>query len=217
MNRQSMTIAAALLATVVVLLAAYLYINRDGAGDLPDIPRGAGQAGEARGIIAEIEERRSSEETPAAGPARQPVLLEQADEEAGQPAADGAVARTPEPVPAASTGAAAELDEAYERAVELRGSGQLDDAQVLFFFGARRGHGPSAFAYAEMNDPLHHSPETSLLPEPDANAAYRWYSEALASGVQDAAGRLDALHEWVMDAAADGNFKAEQLLLQWEQ
>lgn len=217
MNRQSTTIAAVLLAVVVALIAGYVYINRDGVDALPDIPTGEGQAGEARGIIAEMEQRRGNDETAAARPAREPVLLEQADEEAGQAVGGGAVARTPPPVSAVATGADAELDEAYEQAVKLREDGQLDDAHMLLFYGAREGHARSAFVYAEMNDPLHHSAERSLLPRPDANAAYTWYTAAAEGGIDEATERLAALRDWAEEAAADGDFRAEQLLLQWEQ
>ncbi|HMB73483.1 MAG TPA: deoxyribonuclease, partial [Gammaproteobacteria bacterium] len=89
-------------------------------------------------------------------------------------------------------------------------------AQVLLFFGARRGHPASAYAYAEMNDPNHHSPASSLLDEPDAFQAFRWYSAALDGGYADASERLDALREWAQTAAAAGDSEAERLLLQWE-
>jgi TPR repeat protein len=100
--------------------------------------------------------------------------------------------------------------------MQLQTEGKLDDAQVLLFFGARRGHAQSAFAYAELNDPLHHSPETSLLAEPDAFQAYRWYTTALDAGMEAAAERLAALREWTENEAAAGNSEADRLLLQWE-
>jgi len=109
-----------------------------------------------------------------------------------------------------------ELDDAFERAQEFQRKGQLADAQLLYFFGARNDHGPSAFALATMNDPNHHSPQTSLLPEPDGFQAYRWYTVARDQGVAEAPSRLDALHVWAMKAAAEGDQEAERLLLQWE-
>jgi hypothetical protein len=68
-----------------------------------------------------------------------------------------------------------------------------------------------------MNDPNHHSPETSLLAEPDAFQAFRWYSVARDGGIDTAAVRLDALREWAETAAAAGDSEADRLLLQWEQ
>jgi hypothetical protein len=67
-----------------------------------------------------------------------------------------------------------------------------------------------------MNDPNHHSPDISLLPEPDAFQAFRWYSSAREQGMAEAVERLDALREWAVTAAATGDIDAEQLLLQWE-
>src|SRR5690606_41047838 len=74
----------------------------------------------------------------------------------------------------------------------------------------------AAFELGTMNDPLHHDPSTSLLAEPDAFQAFRWYSQALDGGVREAAGRLDALKRWADEQAAGGNAEAERLLLQWE-
>jgi len=68
-----------------------------------------------------------------------------------------------------------------------------------------------------MNDPNHHSPTTSLLPDPDAFQAYRWYSVARDQGIPTAAERLEALREWAVEASAAGDTEAEQLLLQWQQ
>jgi hypothetical protein len=214
MNRQSLTISAALLAVVVVVVGVVMFVGEDDAR--PPLPTGPGQASEARSIIQEIQERSGGDAAPAPA-VRQPQLLEQPTTAASEPAARGAVAETPAPVAAAPAGADAALDEAFEQAMELQADGKLDDAQVLLFFGARRGHARSAFAYAEMNDPLHHSAETSLLAEPDAFQAYRWYSAAVDGGVEAADDRLESLRVWAVDAAAAGDGEAERLLLQWEQ
>lgn len=216
MNRQTLTIGAVLLAVVVVAFAAAVYLDRSGSGDEMAEITGPGRAAEARGIIADIENRRESADAPAPPP--EPALIGSRDAPDGADEADGgAIAVTPEPATSQPAGADAELDAAFERARELQRAGQLDDAQVLYFFGARQGHAESAFAYAEMNDPNHHSPETSLLEEPDAFQAFRWYSAARDGGMNDAVARLDALRSWAEDEAAAGNFEAEQLLLQWEQ
>jgi hypothetical protein len=215
MNRRSLTISAALLAVVVVVFGFFVIFGGDDSGSR-SVPTGPGQAGEARGIIAEIEERRS-EEAAQPAPTRQPELIGRAAEEQPTSVRAGAVAVTPAPAPAAPTGADAALDDAFEQAVAMQADGKLDDAQMLFFFAARQGHARSAYQYAEMNDPLHHTPGGSLLPEPDPNAAFRYYQVALESGYEAAAERLDALHQWTIDAAAAGDLDAEMLLLQWEQ
>lgn len=109
-----------------------------------------------------------------------------------------------------------DLDAAFDRAEAFREEGRLADAQLLYFFAARGGHAPSAFALGTMNDPLHHAPETSLLPEPDPFQAYKWYAQAREGGVSAAAGRLDALHAWAQREARGNNAQAEQLLMQWD-
>ncbi len=114
-------------------------------------------------------------------------------------------------------GGSVDYDAAFSRAQEFQQAGQLADAQLLYFFAARAEHGPSAFALATMNDPAHHSPQSSLLPEPDPFQAYRWYTVARDHGMTQAATeRLDALREWARSEAAAGNAEAERLLLQWE-
>lgn len=212
MNRQTLGIFAVLLAVVAVGLGIAVYQYIGGSDDDAAIT-GPGRAAEARGIIAEIEAGRDSAVSPASA---EPALINEPNAAAGA-VEGGAVAVTPEPAAPAPAGADAELDAAFERARELQAAGQLDDAQVLLFFGARRGHARSAFAYAEMNDPNHHSAETSLLAEPDAFQAFRWYSAALDGGIDSAAERLDALHDWAETAAAAGDPEADRLLLQWEQ
>lgn len=221
MNRQTLTIGAALLAIVIVVFGATVYFMRDTSDEAAPIT-GPGRAAEARGIIAEIEAGRegAAGEAPVSrAPIQRPAPAAADETDAAADGANGgAVAVVPEPAAGAPTGSAdPELDAAFERAQELQAAGQLDDAQVLLFFGARRGHARSAFAYAEINDPNHHSPETSLLAEPDAFQAFRWYSAALDGGVDGAAVRLDALREWAEAAAAAGDAEADRLLLQWEE
>jgi hypothetical protein len=215
MDRQTVKIAAVLLAGVIVVFGIAVYFERGGQDDGAASVTGPGRASEARALIADIRQRTG--ESDAAAPERPAAnLIDRQDETAGQAVGGGAVAVAPEPVAEAPSGAGAELDAAYDRALELQAAGRLDDAQVLLFFGARQGHARSAFAYAELNDPNHHSAATSLLPEPDAFQAFRWYAAARDGGVEAAAARLDELHAWAETAAAAGDADAERLLLQWE-
>lgn len=110
---------------------------------------------------------------------------------------------------------APDYDTAFSNAQAFQRDGQLADAQLLYFFAARAGHAESAFALATMNDPLHHSASISLLPQPDAFQAYRWYTTAHDQGMEAAQARLDALRVWARDAAQAGDSEAERLLLQW--
>lgn len=104
---------------------------------------------------------------------------------------------------------------AFSRAQEFREDGRFADAQLLYFFAARGGHGPSAFELATAYDPNHHDAGTSLLPNPDAFQAYKWYTEAREGGVGAASTRLEELRAWAEREAQEGNVQAEQLLLQW--
>jgi hypothetical protein len=212
MNRQTVTIGAVLFAAVIVVFGALVYFEGDREAEAP-LPTGPGRATEARRVIADIEQRRADD-----ADAPQPVArtIEPVDAGNATAARGSATAPPPDPAAGAPTVAGDQLDAAYERAEALQAAGQLDDAQVLYFFGARRGHARSAFKYAEINDPNHHSPETSLLAEPDAFQAFRWYTAAGEAGMTAAAARLDALHEWAIEAAAAGDSEAERLLLQWE-
>jgi TPR repeat protein len=117
---------------------------------------------------------------------------------------------------AVGEGETADYERTYEQAEEFQREARLADAQLLYFYAARGGHAPSAFALAAMNDPNHHSEQTSLLSEPDPFQAYKWYSVALEHGAGSAAARLEELHEWAKQAAANGDVEAERLLLQWE-
>jgi hypothetical protein len=105
---------------------------------------------------------------------------------------------------------------AVERAEAFQSEGRLADAQLLYFFAARGGNAAAAFALATMNDPNHHSAASSLLPEPDAFQAYKWYVAAREAGMAAADARLEALHGWAETAAADGDTDADRLLLQWD-
>lgn len=104
---------------------------------------------------------------------------------------------------------------AYSQAREFEADGRLADAQLMYFFAARGGHAPSAFQLGTLNDPSYHDPASSLLPDPDPFQAYKWYSQALQGGVDEARERLQSLHDWAESEARAGNTQAEQLLLQW--
>lgn len=109
-----------------------------------------------------------------------------------------------------------DYDQAYARAQEFQAAGQLADAQLLYFFAARGGNGPAAFELATFYDPIHFSQDASLMKEPDAFQAYKWYMMALEAGNGTARDRLAELKGWAEEAARTGDIEAEQLLQQWE-
>ena len=233
MNRQILILAVAAAALVLAVIL-YLVLRTGGPSQPGVVPiTGAERAEEARGIIAEIEQTGAAQG--GAGALTPSQEGEQSGGDAtvvpeGPPAEErGTVAVVPAPsVEETGTGAVTpapaadapsgnpELETAFERAQGFQEVGQLADAQVLFFYAARGGHAGAAFELGTMNDPNYHSPETSLLPEPDAFQAFRWYSAAQDQGVTAAGERLEALREWTEAASATGDSKAERLLLQWE-
>ena len=220
MNRQILILAVAA-ATLVLAGALYLVLRTPGGLSQPGVVpiTGADRAEEARGIIADIEQTGAAQGgagalTPSP-PAEQPGGDAIAVPEGPAAEESGTGAVTPAPAADASSGNP-ELDTAFERAQGFQQAGQLADAQLLFFYAARAGHAAAAFELGTLNDPYYHSPETSLLPEPDAFQAYRWYSAAQDQGVTAAGERLAALREWTEAASATGDFEAERLLLQWE-
>ena len=220
MNRQILILAVAA-ATLVLAGVLYLVLRTPGGLSQPGVVpiTGADRAEEARGIIADIEQAGAAQggagaltpSPPAEQPGGDAIVVPEgpAAEESGT----GAV--TPAPAADASSGNP-ELETAFERAQGFQEAGQLADAQLLFFYAARAGHAGAAFELGTLNDPNYHSPETSLLPEPDAFQAFRWYSAAQDQGVTAAGERLAALREWAEAASATGDFEAERLLLQWE-
>lgn len=109
-----------------------------------------------------------------------------------------------------------DFDKSYKQALQFMDDGQMADAQLLLFYAARGGHGPSALVLAGLYDPVGFNSATSLMEKPDAFQAFKWYSKALEAGEEQAAGPLEELKAWCETAAADGDQQAAQLLLQWE-
>lgn len=107
-------------------------------------------------------------------------------------------------------------DEIFGHAEQLQSEKQLDDAYLLYRFAARQGHAQAALVLASQADPAFFTPESSILPMPDLEQAYKWYREAAAAGSEEAETRLQSLREQVEQSAADGNESAKRLMLQWQ-
>ena len=66
-----------------------------------------------------------------------------------------------------------------------------------------------------MYDPEYHSAQSSIMDEPDASQAHKWYLRAAERGDSLATERLAHLRRRVERAAADGDPDAQRLALQW--
>jgi len=106
--------------------------------------------------------------------------------------------------------------EVFAQAEQLQSESQLDDAYLLYRFAARQGHAQAALVLGSQADPAFHTSETSILPRPDPQQAYKWYRVAAAAGNEEAVARLQRLRERVEQSAADGNEPARRLMLQWQ-
>jgi len=111
---------------------------------------------------------------------------------------------------------APDTGEVFAQAEQLHSEGQLDDAYLLYRFAARQGHAQAALALGTQADPAFYTAQTSVLPEPDPQQAYKWYRVAAAAGNEEAVARLQRLRERVEQSAADGNGAARRLMLQWQ-
>jgi TPR repeat protein len=109
-----------------------------------------------------------------------------------------------------------DADEVFAHAEQLQSESQLDDAYLLYRFAARQGHTQAALVVGSQADPAFHTSETSILPKPDLEQAYKWYRVAAAAGNEEAVTRLQRLRERVEQSAADGNAPARRLMLQWQ-
>jgi len=104
----------------------------------------------------------------------------------------------------------------FVEAERLQGEGYSDDAYLLYRFAARHGHGQAALVLGTQADPAFHAAANpdSLNDEPEQ--AYKWYSMAVAAGIEEAAARLQDLRQRVEQSAAAGDERAQRLMLQWQ-
>ena len=107
-------------------------------------------------------------------------------------------------------------DEVFGHAEQLQSERQLDDAYLLYRYAARQGHAQAALVLGSQADPAFYASESSILPMPDLEQAYKWYRVAAAAGNEEAETRLQRLRESVEQSAANGNERARRLMLQWQ-
>ncbi|MDZ7750437.1 MAG: hypothetical protein U5S82_01985 [Gammaproteobacteria bacterium] len=109
-----------------------------------------------------------------------------------------------------------DLDAIFAKARELQAQGHLADAYLLYFYGARKGDPAAALMLGRMYDPTGPDDPQSLVDEPIAAQALKWYRVAADAGSAIAEDYLANLRGWAEDAAARGDPEARQLLLIWQ-
>jgi hypothetical protein len=114
-----------------------------------------------------------------------------------------------------ATGEEPDPEVVFAEAERMQGTGDLEDAYLLYRFAARHGQAQAALALGTQADPAFHAAATSFLPEPDAGQAYKWYSVAAAANSETAVQRLQDLRKRVQQDALAGDEQAKRLLLQW--
>lgn len=110
---------------------------------------------------------------------------------------------------------APDLDRAYAAAQQYQQAGDEEDAYLLYFYAAREGHGPSAMVMAQRSDPATFS-DDGLETRADPLQANKWYLRAAQAGAEGAETALATLRKRVEDAAAQGDQRAQRIMLQWK-
>ncbi len=110
----------------------------------------------------------------------------------------------------------ADLDAIFAKARELQDQGHLADAYLLYFYGARQGDPAAALMLGRMYDPTGPDDARSLVDEPIAAQALKWYRIAADAGSASAEDYLANLRGWAEDAAARGDPEARRLLVIWQ-
>ena len=103
-------------------------------------------------------------------------------------------------------------DTVFGEAERLQGEGYTDDAYLLYRFAARHGHGQAALVLGFQSDPAANADALSDEPE----QAYKWYAMAVAAGIEEATAHLQDLRKRVEQSAAEGDERAQRLMLQWQ-
>jgi hypothetical protein len=106
--------------------------------------------------------------------------------------------------------------EVFAQAEQLQSENHLDDAYLLYRLAARQGDAQAALVLGTQADPAFYNAETSVLPGPDPQQAYKWYRAAASAGNDEAVARLQQLREHVEQSAVAGDVAANRLMLQWQ-
>ena len=109
-----------------------------------------------------------------------------------------------------------DMDVLFKQAEQYHAAGNPTDAYLLYFYLAKKGHGPSAMALAVTSDPIYYTRSGALNSKPDPFQAFKWYRRAVKAGVPQAQKNLDNLKENIEAVASSGDRSAQRLLLQWQ-
>ena len=90
---------------------------------------------------------------------------------------------------------------------------RADAAFILLEYAAEAENGEAALAVARYFDPTYGGDSGTILKDPEV--AYDWYQLALSQGLDEADIHISNLKQWVTKQAAEGSYKARELLKNW--
>ncbi len=91
---------------------------------------------------------------------------------------------------------------------------RADAAFILLEYAAEAGNGEAALEVGRYFDPTYAGDSGTIVKDPEI--AYDWYQLALSKGLLEADIHLSNLKQWVAKQAAEGSYKASELLRNWQ-
>ncbi len=91
---------------------------------------------------------------------------------------------------------------------------RADAAFILLEYAAEAENGEAALEVARYFDPTYAGDSGTIVKDPEV--AYDWYKLALSQGLSEAEIHLSDLKRWVTKQAAEGSYKARELLRNWQ-
>ena len=91
---------------------------------------------------------------------------------------------------------------------------RADAAFILLEYAAEAENGEAALEVGRYFDPTYAGDSGTIVKDPEV--AHDWYQLALSQGLLEADVHLSNLKQWVTKQAAEGSYKARQLLKNWQ-
>ena len=91
---------------------------------------------------------------------------------------------------------------------------RADAAFILLEYAAEAENGEAALEVGRYFDPTYAGDSGTIVKDPEV--AHDWYQLALSQGLLEADIHLSNLKQWVTKQAAEGSYKARQLLKIWQ-